>query len=215
MTISKQWILSAAAIVLFLLSLGGYELLQEHDARLKAESTQAAQARVIKVSQDAIDKARADQLQTANDLKTQIAAITAQRAIIVTPQQATAIANTLPNLPQQVVVQQVPAKPATPTEPAQVATQQIVIPQADIPAFQKYKLDCDESNAELTACNLNLHTAGIIQQGTAAQLKAMTVERDTWEVTAKGGTFWHRLKHDVVVIGVTAAVAYGAGRLQK
>jgi hypothetical protein len=215
MTISKSWIFGITAAGLFLLSLGGYELLQEHDARLKAESMQAAQAQVIKVNQDVIDKARADQLQTANDLKTQIAAITAQRTIIVTPQQAAAVANTLPSLPQQVVVQQVPAKPATPTEPAQAATQQIVIPQADIPAFQKYKFDCDESGVRLTACTLNLNNAGIIQQGTAAQLKAMTVERDTWEAAAKGGTFWHRFKHDAVVIGVTAAVAYGAGRLQK
>ena len=215
MTISKLWILSVTAVGLFLLILGGYEILQEHDAQLKAESTQAAQAQVIKVSQDAIDKARADQLQTANDLKTQIAAITAQRATVVTPQRAVAVANTLPNLPQQVVVQQIPAKPATSTEPAQAAAQQIVIPQADIPAFQKYKLDCDESNASLTACTLNLSAAGIVQQGTASQLKAMTVERDTWKATAKGGTFWRRLKHDVVVIGVTAVVAYGAGRLQK
>ena len=132
-----------------------------------------------------------------------------QRTIVVTPQQAAAVANTLPNLPAQVQVQQVPATATAP------ASQQIVIPQADIPAFQAYKLDCDESSAKLNACTLNAASAAVIQQGTASQLAAMTKERDTWEATAKGGTFWQRFRHDAIQIGVTAGVAYAAGRLSK
>jgi oligoribonuclease NrnB/cAMP/cGMP phosphodiesterase (DHH superfamily) len=90
-----------------------------------------------------------------------------------------------------------------------------VIPQADIPAFQAYKLDCDESSAKLTACSLNAASAAVIQQGTADQLAAVTKDRDTWEATAKGGTFWQRFKHDAIVITVTAGAAYAAGRLTK
>jgi hypothetical protein len=90
-----------------------------------------------------------------------------------------------------------------------------VIPQADIPAFQAYKLNCDESSAKLNACTLNAASAAVIQQGTASQLAAVTKERDTWEATAKGGTFWKRFKHDAIQIGVTAGVAYAAGRLSK
>ena len=209
MTISRAWAIGIGVVLGLAIVLGGYEWLQEHDARLKAESVQSAQQQVIATVQKSIDQAKADQAQTASDLKTQLAAIASQRTIVVTPQQAAAVANTLPNLPAQVQVQQVPATPTAP------ATQQIVIPQADIPAFQAYKLDCDASSAKLTACSLNAASAAVIQQGTASQLAAMTKERDTWEATAKGGTFWQRFKHDAIQIGVTAGVAYAAGRLSK
>ena len=209
MTISRAWAIGIGVVLALTIVLGGYELLQEHDVRLKAESVQTAQAQVIATAQKSIDQAKADQAQTASDLKTQLAAIASQRTIVVTPQQAAAVANTLPNLPAQVQVQQVPATPTAP------ATQQIVIPQADIPAFQAYKLDCDASGAKLTACSLNAASAAVIQQGTTNQLAAVTKERDTWEATAKGGTFWQRFKHDAIQIGVTAGVAYAAGRLSK
>ena len=209
MTISRAWAIGIGVVLGLAIVLGGYEWLQEHDARLKAESVQSAQQQVIATVQKSIDQAKADQAQTASDLKTQLAAIASQRTIVVTPQQAAAVANTLPNLPAQVQVQQVPATPTAP------ATQQIVIPQADIPAFQAYKLDCDASSAKLTACSLNAASAAVIQQGTASQLAAVTKERDTWEATAKGGTFWQRFRHDAIQIGVTAGVAYAAGRLSK
>jgi len=208
-TISRAWAIGIGVVLGLAIVLGGYEWLQEHDARLKAESVQSAQQQVIATVQKSIDQAKADQAQTASDLKTQLAAIASQRTIVVTPQQAAAVANTLPNLPAQVQVQQVPATPTAP------ATQQIVIPQADIPAFQAYKLDCDASSAKLTACSLNAASAAVIQQGTANQLAAVTKERDTWEATAKGGTFWQRFRHDAIQIGVTAGVAYAAGRLSK
>ena len=209
MTISRAWAIGIGVALALAIVLGGYEWLQEHDARLKAESVQSAQQAVIATAQKSIEQAKTDQAQTASDLKTQLAAIASQRTIVVTPQQAAAVANTLPNLPAQVQVQQVPATPTAP------ATQQIVIPQADIPAFQAYKLDCDETSSKLTACSLNAASAAVIQQGTADQLAAMTKERDTWEATAKGGTFWQRFKHDAIQIGITAGVAYAAGRLTK
>ena len=209
MTISRAWAIGIGVVLGLAIVLGGYEWLQEHDARLKAESVQSAQQQVIATVQKSIDQAKADQAQTASDLKTQLAAIASQRTIVVTPQQAAAVANTLPNLPAHVQVQQIPATPTAP------ASQQIVIPQADIPAFQAYKLDCDESSAKLTACSLNAASAAVIQQATTNQLAAVTKERDTWEATAKGGTFWQRFRHDAIQIGVTAGVAYAAGRLSK
>jgi len=208
-TISRAWAIGIGVVLGLAIVLGGYEWLQEHDARLKAESTQVAQQQVIATAQKSIDQAKADQAQTASDLKTQLAAIASQRTIVVTPQQAAAVANTLPNLPAHVQVQQVPATATAP------ASQQIVIPQADIPAFQAYKLDCDASSAKLTACSLNAASAAVIQQATTSQLAAVTKERDTWEATAKGGTFWQRFRHDAIQIGVTAGVAYAAGRLSK
>ena len=209
MTISRAWAIGIGVVFGLAIVLGGYEWLQEHDARLKAESVQSAQTQVIATAQKSIDQAKADQAQTASDLKSQLAVIASQRTIVVTPAQAAAVANTLPNLPAQVQVQQIPATPTAP------ATQQIVIPQADIPAFQAYKLDCDESSAKLTACSLNAASAAVIQQGTADQLAAVTKERNTWEATAKGGTSWQRFKHDAIQIGISAVVGYAAGRLTK
>ena len=215
MTISRAWAIGIGVVLGLAIVLGGYEWLQEHDARLKAESVQSAQTQVIATAQKSIDQAKADQAQTASDLKSQLTAIANQRTIVVTPAQAANVANTLPNLPQQVTVQQVPAVPATATTLAQPATEQIVIPKADIPAFQKYKLDCDESNAKLITCSLNAASAAVIQQGTADQLAAVTKERNTWEATAKGGTSWQRFKHDAIQIGISAVVGYAAGRLTK
>jgi len=209
MTISRAWAIGIGVVLALALMLGGYELLQEHDARLKAESVQSAQQAVIATAQKSIDQAKAEQAQTASDLKSQLAAISAQRTIVFTPQQAAAAVDALPNLPAQVQVQQVPATATAP------ATQQIVIPQADIPALQAYKLDCDESSAKLTACSLNAASAAVIQRDTVVQLDAMQADRDNWRNVAKGGTFWQRFRHDAIVIAVTAGVGYGAGRLSK
>jgi hypothetical protein len=209
-TLSKAWAIGIGVVIALAIVMGGYELLQEHDARLKAESAQTVQEGVIQSNRVAMDKAKQDQAQTANDLKTQLAAIANQRTIIVTPQQAAiAMPSIVPNLPQPVQVQTIPATATAP------ASQQLVIPQADIPAFQAYKLSCDESNVRLMACSKDAISAETIQEGTASDLKVMTKERDEWEATAKGGTFWTRLKHDAVQIVITAGVAYAAGRLSK
>ena len=215
MTISRAWAIGIGVVLGLAIVLGGYEWLQEHDARLKAESVQSAQTQVIATAQKSIDQAKADQAQTASDLKSQLTAIANQRTIVVTPAQAANVANTLPNLPQQVTVQQVPAVPATATTPAQSATSQIVIPAADIPAFQKYKLDCDASNVNLTACTLTAAKSDIIQKATDDQLKAMTVERDSWRTTAKGGTWLKRTWNVVKFAAPIAGGTYLAGRLSK
>ena len=215
MTIPKFWLVSISIVVLILAALGGYEALQAHDAVLRSEGVQAVQEQKAKADQAVKDQAKADEAKIETAMNAAIASIDKQRTIIVTPQQAAAVANTLPNLPQQVVVQQVPAVPATATAPAQAATSQIVIPAADIPAFQKYKLDCDESNARLTACTLTAAKSDIIQKATADQLKAMTVERDTWKTTAKGGTWIKRTWNVVKFAAPIAGGAYLAGRLSK
>lgn len=215
MTIPKSWLIVIAAVVLFLAVLGGYEALQAHDAQLKAEGIQAVQEQKSKADQAAKDQAKADQVKIDQAKDDALEAISKQRTIVVTPQQAANVANTLPNLPQQVTVQQVPAVPATATTLAQPATEQIVIPKADIPAFQKYKLDCDESNAKLTACTLTAAKSDIIQKATDDQLKAMTVERDSWRTTAKGGTWLKRTWSIVKFAAPIGITAYEVGRHSK
>lgn len=215
MTIPKSWLIVVAIIVLFVVAIGGYEVLQAHDAVLKAEGVQAVQEQKAKADQAIKDQAKADQEKIDQAKDDALQAISKQRTIVVTPQQAANVANNLPNLPQQVTVQQVPAMPATATTPAQPATSQIVIPAADIPAFQKYKLDCDASNVNLTACTLTAAKSDIIQKATDDQLKAMTAERDSWRTTAKGGTWLKRTWNVVKFAAPIAGGAYLAGRLSK
>ncbi len=209
MTIPKVWAVVIGVVLALAAALSGYELLQEHDARLKAEGVQATQEQVIKANQATIDKVKNDQAQTAADLNQQLAAIAAERKVVPTPQQFVVdVSKLMPNLPQPVQVQPVAATPTA------AATENIIIPKADIPAFQAYKLACDESSARLMACTKDAIGKDAIQEATASDLKAMTKDRDSWKATAKGGTFWQRFRHDAIVITVTAASAYAAGRIQ-
>ena len=118
MTIPKSWLIGIAIVVLLLAALGGYEALQAHDAVLKSEGVQAVQEQKAKADQAAKEQAKIDTAKIYDDLEATIAAIAKQRTVVVTPQQAANVANTLPNLPQQVTVQQVPAVPATATTPS-------------------------------------------------------------------------------------------------
>lgn len=207
MTIPKSWLIGAAVVIVLVLSFCGYEALQAHDAQLKADNKsealkpalEAAQ-KIADQAQKTIESAQRDKAQTDSDLKEQLAEIKRQRAVPVTPQQAASFANTLPNLPQPIQVQNVPATATTP------ATQNLVVPQADIPALQDYKFNCDETGKRLDACNREAGSNAIIQLQTEVklssktdELKAMTKDRDNWKVTAKSGTFWQRtgqgLKH--------------------
>lgn len=210
MTTREKVISIAAVLVLLIAAFIGYELVQEHDARIKAESVESAQKQIIDTNAKSIQAAKQDQEKTASDLKAQLAAIGAQRTIIVTPQQAAqALPTIVPNLPQPVQLQTVPATPTAP------ATQNLIIPQADIPAFQAYKLNYDESNARLLACTNDKDDLQTQLTATAAQFHAEELSAASWEATAKGGTFWHRVKHDAMVIGITAGTAYLAGRYGK
>lgn len=202
-----KWILGAVALVAVILI--GRAWLQEHDARLQAEARSTLDKQKADDAQAIIGSANNAKSQADATLKATLASIAQQRTIVVTPQQAATVANTLPNLPKPVEAKEVPATATAP------ASQEIVIPKEDIPAFQKYKLDCDANAATLNACQLNTAQDKIIADEGAVKLRAMTDDRDSWKATAKGGTFWHRLKHDAVQIGISAAVGYAAGRLQK
>jgi len=204
MTSTQKGIVAVIAVTVIVLAARFW--LQEHDGRLKAEATQAAQQQVIDASQKIIDKAKADQAQTASDLKAQLAAIANQRTVIVTPQQAAAaIPSFVPNLPQPVQVQTVPATATSP------ATEALIIPQADIPAFQKYKLDCDESSARLLACNKDAVNFQAELSAGQDQFKAMTKERDQWRTAAKGGSLLHRLGRKAKCLAISGgASALGA-----
>jgi hypothetical protein len=186
MTLAHKLTAAAAIVLLVLLVVGGIAWRQDHKALSQSKAVESAQKPIIA-------QATADKVVTTSDLTKALAAIQQQRTVVVTvPQAAAAIAQAIPNLPQQVQVQNVPATATTPE------SQSLVIPQADIPAFQKYKLDCDESNAKLLACAKNAVDDKTI-------LTATEKERDSWKQTAQGGTFWTRLGSGLKHSGCGAA----------
>lgn len=202
LTLREKAIGAAAIVLLALCCMAGYQWLQEHDARLQAQSESALQKRVSAEAQAAIQAAQESKRQNDADLKTALAAIAAQRTVVVTPQQAAAVANQLPGLPVPVRVQAVEASASAP------ATEEIVIPKADIPAFQKYKLDCDEKSARLNVCQLNAAADKLIGDQRGVQLAAMTKDRDNWKAAANGGTWKRRLAKSLKCIGFSAGGAY-------
>lgn len=200
MLTKQQYI--AAGIALVALGIGGKLALDSHDARIKAEAQVAPLQQQVAAAQKQIADAKQEQQRANADLQAQLAAIAKQRTIVITPQQAAqAIPQIVPNLPEPVHVQPDPVKPDA---------QQIVIPQADIPNFQQYVLDCKEKDARLSACAVNFAAE---QQKTVSlgdQLKATETERDSWKKAAQGG-FWHRLKECGIRTGIGGASGAVAG----
>jgi hypothetical protein len=69
-------------------------------------------------------------------------------------------------------------------------------------------IGCQEKAAKLTACNATAVDS-------ATELKAVTAQRDDYKTALKGGTFWRRVRHDALLIGISGGVGYAAGRIQK
>lgn len=194
------------ALLVALIALGGYEWLAERESRIKAEAQTAAQ-------QKGIDAAKSDASQVAAQLKTTLAALEQQKSKPATPQQIILDTSRLiPSLPQPITIQTAPAPavgngPAQPgvADSAKVPQQQIIVPAADFQAIQNAEIGCQENTAKLASCAL---TAA----DTAAELKATEAQRDTWEKTAKGGTWIHKTLTAAKWIVIGAGAGYVAGR---
>jgi hypothetical protein len=200
MTISKAWTIGIGTVLLLLAGLGGYELLQEHDARVKAEAQTAAQ-------QKSIDQSKADALTVKKTLTAQLQALEGQRQKPATAPQIVIDAQKLfPNLPAQLqVVTPPPTEQTVNGKMVEVPSAPVVqIPQVDFQALQNGAITCQENAAKLTACSL---TAA----DTEVELKATTEQRDVWEKAAKGGSWFHRTLTAAKWIGIGVGVGYVAG----
>jgi Tfp pilus assembly protein PilE len=201
MTVKNWWICVAIAAVLALAALGGYEWLQERDARLKAQTATAAQ-------QKTIDQAKQDAQTVQQTLATKMKTLEAERKQPVTPQRFVVdLSKAIPGLPQQVTVVQ--AAPVQQTVDGKItelpSAPAVQIPAADLPALQDYRITCDETTAKLDACS---KTAA----DTQTELQATTAQRDEWKTAAKGGNWWHRTLTAGKWIVIGGAVGYAAGR---
>ena len=201
-TVSNLWKIAGGVAALVFITVGGICWLQEHDARLKAETQTSAQ-------QKTIDQAKTDAATVQTNLAAQLKTLEAQRQQPATAQGVvTETSKLIPNLPKPIEVQTV-TKTAAATGTAKTAlpdapTQQLVIPAADFSAIQNAEIDCQEDAAKLSACTKT-------SADTATELKATTAQRDEWKQTAKGGTWWHRTVTAAKWVGIGAAAGAAAG----
>src|SRR5277367_5913708 len=140
----------------------GYGWMQEHDARLKAESQTGEQQKQI----DGLKQQQAD-AQTA--LNGTLASLEKERQRPATATQLVSDAgHLLPNLPQPLQVLTTPENPALPNGPT---AQTVVIPEADFQSIRDAQVTCQENTAKLAACQT-------IEDDGKQQLKLTEEQRD-------------------------------------
>jgi hypothetical protein len=211
----REKLLAAAGVILFVLLLFGFRAwMEQHDARIKAESTEGAQLQLIGQAQKQAEAAKADAAKVASDLKAQLAAIEKQKQQPVTaPQFVVDLNKLLPNLPQPVTVVQVPtetkaANGETKAGPPETVVQ---IPGADLQDLKAYKLDCDASAAKLDAC-VKISGDTVAQlNASKAEFDLMAKDRDNWKVAAGKGSIFQRIGRRMKCLAVVGgASALGA-----
>jgi hypothetical protein len=193
MTVPEREKLLAIAIPSVLLAgfliFVGCSWMQEHDARLKAE-TQTGQ------QQKQIDGLQQQQAQAQDSLNKQLAALEKLRQTPATASQLVSDAATLlPNLPVPLQVQPAPDNPALPDAPA---TQNVIIPEADFKSIRDAQVTCEENAAKLATCQA-------LGNESKQQLKLTQQQADEWKTAARGGSVWHR------ALGAAKWFAVGAG----
>jgi hypothetical protein len=185
-----------SALLLALLLFAGYGWLQEHDARLKAESQSSLQ-------QKQLDGIKQQENETQQALASKVAVIERERNRPATAAQVISDTNDLiPSLPQALNVEDAPS--ALPNGPA---IQSIVIPEADFKSIRDAQLTCEENSVKLTACQS-------LQADSKQQLALTAAQRDEWKTAAKGGSVWHKALGAAKWFAVGAAsgaVIYAAG----
>lgn len=205
MSLREKFLIGGVIFLVGILVIIGRAALASHDTQLRAETQQQTQKEAFQQAQQSIDQARAAEQKAQDDLQTKLAAIAKQRTVIVTPQQAVqALPQIVPNLPQPLKVEPAP----TPENPK---AQEIVIPQADLQAFKDYKLDCDASKAEASACALKTQAQKVQLEDKDEQLTIANTERDSWKAAAKGGTTWQRVGSTAKKVGIGIVIGVVTG----
>jgi hypothetical protein len=167
-----RFIFAAAAVLLAVFA--GHGWLQEHDARLKAESLSNGQ-------QKQLEGLKQQAAETQGALASKVAGIERERsqpstaALVVRETSAL-----VPSLPEAIEAREVPA-----TLPNGPPSEEVVVPQADFKAIRDAQLTCEEDSVKLTACQA-------LQVDAKQQIALTEAQRDEWKSAAKGGSVWHR-----------------------
>lgn len=196
----------AAAIAALLFAFYGFHTwLAEHDARVRADAAVAAAQKQFDETGQQISALKSEDAARQAAADKQLAAIRAESAKATTPQQ---IAKWMPAqlaLPAPISIAAPPAEPGQPT-PSAIAT----IPEEDLAPLKDLIVQAKTCAVELPAAQQGLTSCQQQQKLAATQLADVEKQRDAYKLELKGGTFWHRVKHDAKVIGIGVAIGAAA-----
>jgi len=71
--------------------------------------------------------------------------------------------------------------------------------------LRRFYLECSQRGVELTACQSDLGDFRRKEEALKLKVLATEAQRDAALRTVKGGSFWHRLKHDAKTLAIGAA----------
>lgn len=188
-------------IIALLLTVAGVAV----DAWLGARSDSAKLAATLSAQKNAIEQAAKQERDRDKLLASTVAAITAEKRRVQSPQQAAkALPLDLPELPQPITAQ--PAGSVTSTASNDIPPAPLTIPIDDIKPLYDHLEDC-------RICAAQRDTAQQDLADQTARNAALTKERNAAVVAAKGGNFWARTRRAAkwfaigLAIGASAAAA--------
>lgn len=165
----------------------------------------AAQLNALVATQNVqIQQSEAREKQRDTQLASALTAIAAQQRAVKTPQQAAqAIPSVLPPLPLPIKID-LPslATTANPAE-AESAPATMTIPQADLKPLYDDLQDCRATALRAASTQKDLTDAQAAQA-------ALTKERDAAIATARGGSFWSKLKRSAKWFAIGLAIGAAA-----
>jgi hypothetical protein len=186
---------------------GGYTLVQEHDARVRAEAIVTANEKIAKTAEVqalALKDEIAKRDQAALDREK--ALIDAVAKLKTTPQIVPYVQSSLaPNAPVPIIVTVPAATAANPTPNAVIS-----VPQADLPALRDRLSNCDLNAVRFMTCQSDAVANAERLRLAGVALSAAETERDAYKTELKGGTFWRRTKKALEFVGLGVAIAIGA-----
>src|SRR5437763_1865942 len=161
----------------------------EHDLRVHAESVEATQKQLKAGYQKQVnDLAKAVADRDAS-YQQQVDVLTQKFQQAVTPEQVSRILTSAMKLKTPIQITTLPPTPqsTTPTPIAAVAETDLPQMKVYVEACEECKLERDKLAADADA---RMAQAALAQK----QIESLKAERDTWKLTAKGGTLLQRAK---------------------
>lgn len=202
MTARAKLELATAAIALLASAYGFRTWIAEHDARIRAEQQVAAAQKSF--DQSAAQLKQIERQQATKDAAAQaaIAKLSAAAAAQKAPEQITKwIPLNLGSLPVPIHAE-LPAP--TPQNPTPAAT--FAVPQVDLSFLRDQVATCQENAVALSDAQGGLTSCQAQQKLLSGQVQDLEKERNALQVELKGGTFWHRVKHDLKSFAIGAAI---------
>jgi hypothetical protein len=185
----------------------GVTWLQEHDARLKAEATIAANQAKEKDA-DRREESLKDEIarrdEAAADREAKM--LDAVKNLKTPAQIAPFIQHDLAPGSSQPIVVSIPQ----PTKENPTPNATISLAQADLSVLRDRLSKCDLDADKLNVCQADRVTDADRLRNAGVKLSAVENERDAIALELKGGTFWRRTKTALKYIGITAGATAAA-----